>query len=185
MINVVNKKTFKGGGVYIGRPSPLGNPYTHIADRRTLAQNVVKTRDEAVAKYAEWLVMRDYANNGAASVLIAFPVASRWIVTEKPGLKSTGLATVLTGCNYQVPGLEELETEVEVVDVTTEKNGKQWVRKAICGAVDGQLSPQSNIYPENMIGLIAVNADQPEKGAHFARIKKVSSGAWQCVLVRS
>ena len=55
MINVVNKKTYKGGGVYIGRPSPLGNPYTHIVDRRTLAEHVVKTRDEAVAGYAEWL----------------------------------------------------------------------------------------------------------------------------------
>lgn len=61
--------------------------------------------------------------------------------------------------------------------------GKQWVRQAICGAVDGQLPPQSDLYPENMIGLIAVNADQPEKGAYFARIKKVSSGAWECVLV--
>jgi hypothetical protein len=119
----------------------------------------------------------------AASVFIAFPEASRWIVTAKPGLKDTGVATVLTGCNYQVPGLEELEAEVEVVDVTTEKNGKQWVRKAICGAVDGQLPPQSDLYPRNMIGLIAVNADQPEKGAYFARIKKVSSGAWKCVLV--
>ena len=113
----------------------------------------------------------------AASVFIAFPEASRWIVAEKPGLKSTGLATILTGCNYQVPGLEELEAEVEVVDVTTEKNGKQWVRKAICGAVEGQLPPPSSTYPENMIGLVAVNADQPEKGAYFARIKKVSSGA--------
>jgi hypothetical protein len=93
------------------------------------------------------------SNAGAASVFIAFPEASRWIVAEKPDLKSTGLATILTGCNYQVPGLDELEAEVEVVDVTTEKNGKQWVRKAICGAVKGQLPPQSNMYPENMIGL--------------------------------
>ena len=106
-------------------------------------------------------------------------------MTETPGLKSTGLATILTGCNYQVPGLEELEIEVQVVDVTTEKNGKHWVRKAICGAVNGQLPPQSSIYPENMIALIAVNADQPEKGMYFARIKKVSSGAWMCVLVSS
>lgn len=83
-----------------------------------------------------------------------------------------------------MPGLEELEAEVEVVDVTTEKNGKQWVRKAICGAVDGQVATKSSIYPENMIGLIAVNADQPEKGAYFARIKEVSSGAWKCLLVR-
>jgi hypothetical protein len=141
--------------------------------------------DERIAASALWRVAHSSrsSNAGAASVFIAFPEASRWIVAEKPGLKSTGLATILTGCNYQVPGLEELEAEVEVVDVTTEKNGKQWVRKAICGAVEGQLPPQSDLYPENMIGLVAVNADQPEKGAYFARIKKVSSGAWKCVLV--
>jgi hypothetical protein len=96
-------------------------------------------------------------------VFIAFPEARRWIVAEKPGLKDTGLATILTGCNYQVPGLEELETEVQVVEVGAEKNGKQWVRKAICGAVEGQLPPHSDLYPENMIGLVAVNADSPKK----------------------
>lgn len=100
--------------------------------------------------------------------------------------QSSGVqVTDLTGCNYQVPGLEELETEVEVVDVTTQKNDRQWVRKAICGAVDGQLPPQSSLYPENMIGLIAANSDQAETGAYFARIKKVSGGARKCVLVRA
>lgn len=74
---------------------------------------------------------------------------------------------------------------MEVVDVTTEKNGKQGVRKAICDAVDGQLPPQSDLYPKNMIGLIAVNAGQPEKGAYFARIRKIFRGAWKCVLVRA
>jgi hypothetical protein len=34
-----------------------------------------------------------------------------------------------------------------------------------------------------MIGLIAVNAYQPEKGSDFARIENVSSGARKCVLV--
>jgi hypothetical protein len=60
---------------------------------------------------------------------------------------------------------------------------EKWVRKATCGAVEGQLLPQSDSCPENMIGLIAINADQPETGACFARIKKVSSGAWKCILV--
>lgn len=59
--------------------------------------------------------------------------------------------------------------------VTTEKNGKQWVHKAICGAVVWQLPPQSSIYLENLIGLIAINADQPERATYFARIKKVSN----------
>jgi hypothetical protein len=57
------------------------------------------------------------------------------------------------------------------------------VRKAVSGAVEGQLPPQSDLYPENMIGLVAVNADRPEKGMYFASIKKVSSGAWKCVSV--
>jgi hypothetical protein len=59
------------------------------------------------------------------------------------------------------------------------------IRKALCDAVEGQLPPRIGLYPENMIGLIAVNADQPEKGTYFARIKKVSSGAWRCVLVEA
>lgn len=70
---------------------------------------------------------------------------------------------------------------MKVVDVTTEKNGKHWVRKAIRSVVEGQLPPQPDLCPENMIGLVAVYADHPERGAYFARIKKVSSGAWKCV----
>jgi hypothetical protein len=58
MISVVNKKTYKGTGFYIERPSPLGNPYTHIADRRTRAQNVVKTRDEAVTSMPNGLISK-------------------------------------------------------------------------------------------------------------------------------
>lgn len=48
MITVVNKKTFKGDGIYIGRPSPLGNPFTIGPDG---------TRDEVIAKYEKWLPM--------------------------------------------------------------------------------------------------------------------------------
>ena len=69
MIDFVNKKTYKGSGVYIRRPSPLGNPYTRIADRRTLAQNVVKTRDEAVARYAEWLDQQMSQNGVVAKIV--------------------------------------------------------------------------------------------------------------------
>ncbi len=69
MINVVNKKTYRGGGVYIGRPSPLGNPYIHIADRRTLAEHVVEMRDEAVARYAEWLDHQMSQNCAVAKIV--------------------------------------------------------------------------------------------------------------------
>jgi hypothetical protein len=42
--------------IYVGRPSKWGNPFTHIADRKTQAEFVVATREEAVAKYEKWLM---------------------------------------------------------------------------------------------------------------------------------
>ena len=39
-----NKKTWKGGGHWVGRPSPLGNPYSHVCG--TLAEFKVATRDD-------------------------------------------------------------------------------------------------------------------------------------------
>lgn len=41
--------------IYIGRPSKWGNPFTHIADKKTAAQFVVSSRDEAVEAYREWI----------------------------------------------------------------------------------------------------------------------------------
>lgn len=46
MIRIENKKTYRGSGVYIGRPSLLGNPF-HIGTHGT--------RDEVIAKYRVWL----------------------------------------------------------------------------------------------------------------------------------
>lgn len=42
--------------VYIGRPSKWGNPYTHIPDKETLAKYVVKTREEAISSYKEYIL---------------------------------------------------------------------------------------------------------------------------------
>jgi hypothetical protein len=42
--------------VYIGRPSKWGNPFTHHAEKDTLAEFVVKTRKEAIEKYEEWIL---------------------------------------------------------------------------------------------------------------------------------
>ena len=39
--------------VYVGRPSPWGNPFSHLAG--TLAAHRVRTREEAVACYEEWI----------------------------------------------------------------------------------------------------------------------------------
>jgi hypothetical protein len=41
--------------VYIGRPSEWGNPYTHIKDRDTKAEFLVRNREEAIDKYREWI----------------------------------------------------------------------------------------------------------------------------------
>lgn len=40
--------------VYIGRPSIWGNPFSHKDD--TLAEFKVATREEAIQKYAEWVL---------------------------------------------------------------------------------------------------------------------------------
>lgn len=39
--------------VYIGRPSPFGNPFSH--KQGTAAEFYVETRDEAIDKYEEWI----------------------------------------------------------------------------------------------------------------------------------
>jgi hypothetical protein len=45
-IHVVSKKVYKGDGVYIGRPSSLGNPFVIGKDG---------DRAEVIAKYRIWL----------------------------------------------------------------------------------------------------------------------------------
>lgn len=40
--------------IYIGRPGPWGNPFSHQAS--TLARFKVATRDEAVERYEAWLL---------------------------------------------------------------------------------------------------------------------------------
>lgn len=45
--------------VYIGRPSKWGNPFTHINDHKTLAKFLVKTREESIIKYREWITEGD------------------------------------------------------------------------------------------------------------------------------
>ena len=52
MIRVVNKKSGERG-VYIGRPSNLGNPFSHVPS--TVAEFRVRTREEAIGMYRGWL----------------------------------------------------------------------------------------------------------------------------------
>lgn len=55
MINIVNKykHTPTECDLYIGRGSPLGNLFSHVPSG--LASYRVSTREEAVAKYSDWL----------------------------------------------------------------------------------------------------------------------------------
>lgn len=57
MITVVNLKNHKStdNDVYVGRGSPLGNPYTHIKTKYTQADFIVETRYQAIEKYKEYL----------------------------------------------------------------------------------------------------------------------------------
>lgn len=52
IITVVNQRRTKEGE-YIGRPSPLGNPFSH--KQGTRAEFVVPTVEEAIGCYASWL----------------------------------------------------------------------------------------------------------------------------------
>jgi len=62
-IVVVNKRFHKPtpNDYYIGRPSCLGNPFTHLSSK---SPDVIKvaTRDEAVAKYKHWLIEQLLSN---------------------------------------------------------------------------------------------------------------------------
>ena len=46
MIRIVNKRNYKGPGIYIGRPSPLGNPFVIGRDG---------DREEVIRKYRDFL----------------------------------------------------------------------------------------------------------------------------------
>lgn len=43
---------------YIGRPSKWGNPFSHLND--SAAEFKVDTREEAIAKYAEWILTQPH-----------------------------------------------------------------------------------------------------------------------------
>lgn len=53
--------------VYIGRPSPWGNPFSH--KEGTQAAYKVATREEAVRRYREWLWQRIRTEPGLVAAL--------------------------------------------------------------------------------------------------------------------
>jgi hypothetical protein len=140
--------------------------------------------DRMTAASALWRVAHSSRSGDAsgASVFIGFYDECLKIVAEKPGLKGS-LRTVVTGIHYQVPGLREATLEGEIVDVAVNIRGKRVIRKALVAQVDGQLQPQDPQFPANMIGIIAVNADQPQNGTYTISIKQTSQSAWTATLI--
>ena len=52
MIRVVNRKNYFSGGEYIGRPSALGNPFSHLDESK--AEFRVNSRQEAIDAWSDW-----------------------------------------------------------------------------------------------------------------------------------
>jgi hypothetical protein len=140
--------------------------------------------DRMAAASALWRVAHSSRSGDAsgASVFIGYYDECLVIVKEKPGLIGS-LRTIVTGIHYQVPGLREAALEGEIVDVQVNIRGKRIIRKALVGKVDGQLQPQDPQYPANMIGMIAINAGQPQCGSYKISIKQTSRAAWTATLV--
>lgn len=54
--------------VYVGRPTKFGNPFSHLTSG-TLAQHLVKDRDEAVKRFEEYLLTNKPLLNAAQAEL--------------------------------------------------------------------------------------------------------------------
>ena len=115
-------------------------------------------------------------------VFFAFPEECEQIIRLKPGTDDN-LITILTGIDYQIPGFLAGKADVDVVEVVVNKAGRMFTRKALVGLITSyQLQPGLS-YPRDMIGLVALNANQPEVGHYQAVINKTSEKAWSCVLM--
>lgn len=60
-MKIINAKTLGAApnppnSVYVGRPTKWGNPFSHM--KHTGAQWKVDTREEAIAKFEEWLLQQ-------------------------------------------------------------------------------------------------------------------------------
>jgi len=66
MIQIVNSHTHSptNDDVYIGRPSLFGNPVSHRQESTAVIQ--VETRENAVQAYEDWLLGRDYTDDGTS-----------------------------------------------------------------------------------------------------------------------
>ena len=59
MLKVVNKYK-EPYDIYIGRGSKWGNPFTHITDKKTKAEFIVDTREQAIESYRNWILKQQH-----------------------------------------------------------------------------------------------------------------------------
>jgi len=55
MITIANKHTYKGEGIYVGRPSVLGNPWSSVKSSIVDRAKLVENPDIAIELYGNWL----------------------------------------------------------------------------------------------------------------------------------
>jgi hypothetical protein len=77
MIKVVNRHRYPGPGIYIGRGSPFGNPYSHKNYPNTIK---VDNREEAIEKFGEWAYEQWETNNEFKSAILA--LAAKYLLDE-------------------------------------------------------------------------------------------------------
>tara|TARA_Y100000034_G_scaffold135898_1_gene209683 strand:- start:240 stop:569 length:330 start_codon:yes stop_codon:yes gene_type:complete len=82
MIRIRNKKTYDGDGTYVGRPSPLGNPFTHLK-RDTKAEFKVDTVEEAIDEYRKWLRNKIYNEPESEAAQMFFDLEEFYYLTEE------------------------------------------------------------------------------------------------------
>jgi hypothetical protein len=82
-ITVVNKHKMGPAGtaprIYIGRGSPLGNPFTHM--KGTKAEFIVATREEAVFQYNIWL-RQTISEGNIDALLLLHTIANQAVKPE-------------------------------------------------------------------------------------------------------
>lgn len=135
-------------------------------------------KDAKVAADACWYVAHASRTEWAAATFVfwAFPEECERIISERQMRDRT---TVLVGVQWQVPGLENWEGDVEIETVDLPKGGKMVRRLVVKGRVDGQVQPADTRLPNNTIGLIAETAHPLKVGVYKATITKVSKASWK------
>lgn len=129
----------------------------------------------------------------ASAVFVGMPEQAERIAAERPGLATNHLhnEVVVNGVKYQLPdAVDGLVFNCRFVSFTdVHKSGKRIDRLA-CVAVEplpGQVQPQSEYYPRNTLGVLAIHEHAPVDKEFVARLgaRPGKNGeSWVCKLVQ-